>query len=164
MKNKDDNYYMSLALKEASKAYLEDEVPVGAVLVVGDKVIAKAHNERQKKHDVLGHAEVKVIQKASKKLNAWILDNATLYVTLEPCLMCAGAILQARIKRVVFATKEPKFGVVESKMKILFHEAKNEAGADFDTHTPDTYKAVTGGVLEEKSSDLLKQFFKSKRS
>ena len=128
MKNKDDNYYMSLALKEASKAYLEDEVPVGAVLVVGDKVIAKAHNERQKKHDVLGHAEVKVIQKASKKLNAWILDNATLYVTLEPCLMCAGAILQARIKRVVFATKEP------------------------------------GGVLEEKSSDLLKQFFKSKRS
>ena len=142
MKNKDDNYYMSLALKEASKAYLEDEVPVGAVLVVGDKVIAKAHNERQKKHDVLGHAEVKVIQKASKKLNAWIL---------EPCLMCAGAILQARIKRVVFATKEPKFGVVESKMKIFDEKFNHKV-------------EVTGGVLEEKSSDLLKQFFKSKRS
>ena len=140
-----------LSLKEASKAYLEDEVPVGAVLVVGDKVIAKAHNERQKKHDVLGHAEVKVIQKASKKLNAWILDNATLYVTLEPCLMCAGAILQARIKRVVFATKEPKFGVVESKMKIFDEKFNHKV-------------EVTGGVLEEKSSDLLKQFFKSKRS
>ena len=151
MKNKDDNYYMSLALKEASKAYLEDEVPVGAVLVVGDKVIAKAHNERQKKHDVLGHAEVKVIQKASKKLNAWILDNATLYVTLEPCLMCAGAILQASIKRVVFATKEPKFGVVESKMKIFDEKFNHKV-------------EVPGGVLEEKSSDLLKQFFKSKRS
>ena len=102
MKNKDDNYYMSLALKEASKAYLEDEVPVGAVLVVGDKVIAKAHNERQKKHDVLGHAEVKVIQKASKKLNAWILDNATLYVTLEPCDMCKEIIKQSRIDNVYY--------------------------------------------------------------
>ena len=104
MKNKDDNYYMSLALKEASKAYLEDEVPVGAVLVVGDKVIAKAHNERQKKHDVLGHAEVKVIQKASKKLNAWILDNATLYVTLFPCNECAKLIIQSGIKEIVYVS------------------------------------------------------------
>lgn len=94
---------------------------------------------------------MKVIQKASKKLNAWILDNSTLYVTLEPCLMCAGAILQARIKRVVFATKEPKFGVVESKMKIFDEKFNHKV-------------EVTGGVLEEKSSDLLKQFFKSKRS
>lgn len=150
MKIKDDIYFMNLALKEAKKAYNKDEVPVGAVLVINNQVVSRGYNNRQKNKDVLGHAEIIAIKKATKKLDAWILEGATLYVTLEPCLMCAGVILQSRIKRVVYATNEPKFGVVESKMKIFDEKFNHKV-------------EVTKGVLQEESSNLLKEFFKNKR-
>ena len=138
-------------LKLITKAKDKNEVPIAALIVKNDKIISKSYNKVNKSNNILDHAEILVIKKASKKLHNWRLDDCDLYVTLEPCLMCAGAILQARIKRVVFATKEPKFGVVESKMKIFDEKFNHKV-------------EVTGGVLEEKSSDLLKQFFKSKRS
>ena len=119
MKIKDDNYYMNIALIEARKSYNIDEVPVGCVIVKDDKIIAKAHNKREHTNDVFSHAEVQAIKKACKKLNTWKLDDATLYVTLEPCLMCSGAILQSRIKKVVFATFEPKFGTLGSVTNVL---------------------------------------------
>lgn len=150
MKIKDDIYFMNLALKEAKKAYNNDEVPVGAVLVINNQVVSRGYNNRQKNKDVLGHAEIIAIKKATKKLDAWILEGATLYVTLEPCLMCAGVILQSRIKRVVYATNEPKFGVVESKMKIFDEKFNHQV-------------ELTKGVLQEESSNLLKEFFKHKR-
>lgn len=148
--NKDDNYYMNVALKQAQKAYNNNEVPVGAVIVHDGKIISKSYNKRQKNHDVLGHAEIGAINKATKKLKTWILEGATLYVTLEPCLMCAGAILQARIKRVVYATTEPKFGVVESKMKIFDEKFNHKV-------------EVTSGICQEQSSEMLRNFFKDIR-
>lgn len=144
--------YMRLALKEAQKAYDNKDVPVGCVIVINDKVIAKAHNERHNKKDALGHAEVIAIKKACKKLNSWILEDATIYVTLEPCLMCAGAILNARIKKLVYATPEPKFGVIESVTNVLDNPKFN--------HIVEIEK----GVLQEESSTILKSFFKEIRS
>ena len=93
--------YLNLAFQEAKKAYSKDEVPVGAILLKDDKVIAKAHNLKEKKQSATKHAEILVIEKASKKLHNWHLDDCTLYVTLEPCAMCAGAIMQSRIKKVI---------------------------------------------------------------
>ncbi len=152
MGNNLDTYFMWEALKEAQKAFRKDEVPVGCILVKGDKIIARAHNQRQKKHDVLGHAEILAIKKASKKLHAWILDDVTMYVTLEPCLMCAGAILQARIAKVIYATAENKFGVLESKMQLFSKDGL------FNHHV-----YVQKGPLQDVSSTLLKQYFKEKR-
>jgi|LSQX01.2.fsa_nt_gb tRNA(adenine34) deaminase len=148
---KDDLYFMKQALNEANKAYNRGEVPVGCVIVKDDKVIARAYNKRDQKKDVLGHAEIEAIQKATKKLNAWILEDCTIYVTLEPCLMCAGAILQSRIKRLVYGAKEPKFGAVESVAKVLDNDAWNHK------------IEVTGRILEEESSKLLKSFFQKLR-
>lgn len=151
MIDKNDNYFMGLALQEAQKAYKEDEVPVGAVIVIDGKVIASAHNMRQKSHDVFGHAECKVIQKATKKLGTWILDQATLYVTLEPCLMCSGAIIQSRIARLVYATKEPKCGCVGSICNVFVNNQLNH-------HTE-----VQSGILQEDCANLLKDYFSKKR-
>lgn len=149
---KDNQYFMKLALKEAKKAYLEDEVPVGCVLVKDQKVIAKGHNQRQKTKNVLNHAEVITITKAAKKLNQWILEDTTLYITLEPCLMCSGVILQSRIKKVVFAATEPKFGCLGSVINV------------FDENNPFNHKVeIESGVLQEESSQLLKSFFHEKR-
>ena len=152
MKTKDDFYYMNLALKEAKKSYEINEVPVGCVIVLDNKIIAKAHNIREKTKDVFSHAEVVAIKKACKKLNTWKLDEATLYVTLEPCLMCSGAILQSRIKRVVFATHEPKFGTLGSIINV------------FDENNKFNHKVeIVSGICQEESSTLLKDFFKEKR-
>lgn len=148
----EDYYFMKKALEEAQKAYDMDEVPVGCVIVIDGKIIAKAHNERQSKHDVLGHAECVAIKKATRKYKTWVLENATLYVTLEPCLMCAGAILQARIKRIVYATPEPKFGVIESLMSVFSNKKV------FNHHVE-----YLGGVCQEQSSQLLKDYFRHKR-
>ncbi len=148
---KDDRYFMKQALKEAKKAISRGEVPVGCVIVKDNEIIARSYNKRDQKKDVLGHAEIGAIQKANKKLNAWILEDCTIYVTLEPCLMCAGAILQSRIKRLVYAAKEPKFGAVESVARVLDNDAWNHK------------IEVTGGVLEEESSVLLKIFFQKLR-
>ncbi len=143
---------MNLALKEAKKAYLKGDVPVGCVIVKNGEVIAKAHNTRQSKNDTMGHAEINAIRKACKKLNAWILEDATIYVTLEPCLMCAGAILNARISNLVYATEEPKFGSVESVANVLDNDKYNHK------------VKIEKGVLKEESSNLLKTFFKELRN
>lgn len=146
-----DTTFMEIALLEAKKAYRKHEVPVGAVLVIDDKVIAKAHNKRQTSNNPLSHAEINVIKKASKKLGHWILDDATLYITLEPCLMCSGLILQSRIKRVVFAAFQPKFGTAGSKMDVL-------STNDFNHQVE-----VTSGILEKESQQLLQSFFQTLR-
>ena len=148
--NKNEKY-MRLALKEAMIAYQNGDVPVGCVIVKDDKVIAKAHNIRQAKKDTLGHAEVVAIKKACKKLNAWVLEGCTIYVTLEPCLMCAGAILNARIDELVYATEEPKFGSIESVAKVLDNDKYNHN------------VKIEKGVLKEEASQILKNFFKEIR-
>lgn len=137
---------MALALKEAEKAFKKNEVPVGCVIVKDDKVIARAHNLRQTKKSVLGHAEILAIEKASKKLNSWILEDCTIYVTLEPCPMCAGTILQSRIKKLVFAANEPKFGACGSVINLFEKKFNHEV-------------EVIPNVLQEESSKLLKNFF-----
>ena len=147
-----DIKYMKLALNEAQKAALLDEVPVGAVIVKDDVVIAKAHNLRQKKKSVLGHAEILAIQKANKKLDSWMLDDCTLYVTVEPCVMCAGTIIQSRIKRVVYATHEPKFGALGSVIDLSLVN-------DFNHQI-----IVEKGILQEEASLLMKEFFKNIRN
>lgn len=146
-----DEKYMKLALAEAKKAYAMGEVPVGAVIVKDGHVIAKSHNKRQTTKNVFGHAEVLAIGKATKKLNAWILDDCTIYVTLEPCLMCAGAIIQARMKRVCYGASEPKFGALGSLTDI-------SALPNLNHHLE-----VVPHILEEESSTLIKNFFRDLR-
>ena len=142
---------MNLSLKEAKKAELIDEVPIGAVLFKDDKVISKGFNVRESKNDALGHAEMVVIKKANKKLKSWRLDEMTLYVTIEPCIMCGGAIIQSRIKRVVYGAKDTKGGCFGSSINIL--------EADNINHHPE----VVGGVLENECSEIIKEYFKKKR-
>jgi len=143
--------YMELALKEAMKAYKEDEVPVGAVLVCDDKVIAKAHNKKEKKKNPLCHAEIETIKKGIKRLDSKYLDNCDLYVTLEPCAMCAGAIIQARIRNVYYGAYDPKSGSVESVIRI-FDEKK------FNHHP--LYK---GGIMKDECAKILQDYFSNKR-
>ena len=142
-----DIYFMKEALKEAKKAFNKNEIPVGCVIVLDDQIIARGHNLRQTKKSVLGHAEIMAIQKANKKLDSWILENCTMYVTLEPCSMCAGAILQSRIKRLVFGAYEPKHGACGSIINILDNNEFNHQ------------VEITSNVLENESSILLKNFF-----
>ena len=142
-----DIYFMKEALKEAKKAFNKNEIPVGCVIVLDDQIIARGHNLRQTKKSVLGHAEIIAIQKANKKLDSWILENCTMYVTLEPCSMCAGAILQSRIKRLVFGSYEPKHGACGSIINILDNNEFNHQ------------VEITSNVLENESSTLLKNFF-----
>jgi Cytosine/adenosine deaminases len=144
--------YMRMALQEAKKARDIDEVPVGAVIVKEGKVLARSHNEKETKKDVTKHAEIIAIQKASKKLDNWHLDGCVLYVTLEPCAMCAGAIMQARIKKVVFGAFDPKGGSLESCFQLYNIKGFNH------------YPEVESGVLEEESAELLRNFFKAKRN
>lgn len=146
MKNSDE-YFMKEALKEAKKAFDLGEVPVGCVIVSDGKIIARAHNLREKKHSILAHAEILAIQKANKALNTWKLDGLTLYVNLEPCAMCAGCILQSRIKRLVYACSEPKFGAAGSVVNLLDNDKFNHQ------------VEITSGVLAENSQKLLKDFF-----
>ena len=144
--------YMQLALEEAKIAKNENEVPVGCIIVKDNQVISKAHNTRQKNKSAINHAEIKAIDEACKKLCSWQLDDCTLYVTLEPCIMCAGAIIQSRIKRVVYAASEPKFGsfgsIIDLSDSIYKFNHKVE---------------ITKGILENESSMLLKTFFKELR-
>ena len=150
MKNVHEKY-MSLAIKEAKKAYLIDEVPVGCVIVLNNKVIAKGHNLREKTHDVTNHAEIVAIRKANKKLNDWQLVDADLYVTIEPCVMCMGAIIQSRIRHVYYGSEDYKGGGTGSSIDV--RTAKNL------NHQVE----VTGGLLKEECSQLIKDYFKSKR-
>ena len=142
---------MELAYKEALKAFEEDEVPVGCVIARGDKVIAKAHNRKEKKNCAVYHAEIECINKTAKKLDNWNLKGCCMYVTLEPCMMCTGAIINSRIDKVVFACRDPKGGAMVTN--IILDEVKNL------NHYPE----IEEGVMEKECSDLLKKFFKGKR-
>ena len=143
--------HMQMALNEAKLAALEDEVPVGCVIVKDSKVIAKAHNLRETNHDPLGHAETLAIKKASEVLNDWQLVNCELYVTVEPCIMCAGAIIQSRISKVIYGAPDIKGGAFGGSINVL--EAQNI------NHRPEIIK----GVLEKECTEIIKNYFKSKR-
>ena len=146
-----DVKFMKLAIKEANKAELIDEVPVGCVIVRNDKVIARGFNHRESKRMVISHAEIEAINKANRKLDAWRLEECDIYITVEPCIMCAGAIIQARFKRVIYGARDFKGGAFSSSINVL--EAKNI------NHHPE----VVGGILEEECSSLLSNYFKKKR-
>lgn len=141
---------MNEAIKEAKKAYIKDEVPIGAVIVKDGKVISRAHNLRESKQCSTAHAEILAIEKACKKLGTWRLDECDLYVTLEPCPMCAGAILQSRIRKVIFGALDRKGGSIVSNMKMYEVKGYN--------HYPDI-----DVQLNDECSQLLKDFFKQKR-
>lgn len=117
--NNSDEYYMKEALKEAKKAYQNGDVPVGAIIVINDKIVSRGYNQKEKKKNALLHAEVIAINKALKKLDIKILDNATIYTTLEPCLMCMGAIINSRIKRIVVGTLDQRFGMITNKVNLF---------------------------------------------
>ena len=147
----DDEKWMSLAIKQAIKAEKVGEVPIGAVLVRDGLLISKAHNQPITKNDATAHAEIQLLRKAGKKLENYRLINTTLYVTLEPCAMCFGAIIHARIKRIVYGAYDSKTGVCGS--------SKDLSKANFFKHKI----SITGGVLEKKCSQLLYTFFKTRR-
>ena len=146
-----DEYFMRLALREAERALEHDDVPIGAVIVHEGEVLAAAPNERELRGDPTAHAEMLVLRAASEKLGGWRLLDTVLYVTLEPCAMCAGAIVLARVPRVVFGTTDPKAGAVGSVFDILREPRLN--------HRPD----VAGGLLAEDAGDLLRAFFAARR-
>ena len=143
--------YMKIALLEAKRAAKEDEVPIGCVIVKDDKIISRGHNKREKKNDVTSHAEIEAIRKASKKLNDWQLIGCDLYVTIEPCIMCMGAIIQSHINKVYYGSEDPKGGAVVSSLNIL--EVKNI----------NHYPKIEGGILKEECSTVIKEYFKVKR-
>ena len=141
--------FMKEALKEAKKAYNKLEIPVGAVIVKDGKIIARAHNIKEEKHDTTKHAEIIAIQKASKKLETWRLNDCEMYVTLEPCPMCAGAIIQARIKKVYIGAMDEKTGACGSVLN-LFKDFKFNHNVELET-----------GIFKEDCEKILKDFFKS---
>ena len=143
--------YMKQALKEAKKAYIKGEVPVGAVIVHNGKIIARGHNLKEKKSDVTSHAEINAIKKAAKKLNTWRLNDCDIYVTLEPCAMCSGAIIQSRIHNLIFGAYDLKGGCVTSKVN-LFKEGLFNHNVN-----------VIDGIMEKECSSLLKEFFVQRR-
>jgi tRNA(adenine34) deaminase len=146
-----DEYFMRLALREAERAVEHDDVPIGAVIVQGGEVLAAARNERELRADPTAHAELLALREASTKLGTWRLLDTVLYVTLEPCAMCAGAIVLARVPRVVFGADDPKAGAAGSVFDVLAEPRLN--------HRP----AVAGGLLAEESADLLRSFFAARR-
>lgn len=150
MTPREDEKWMRMALAEAQKAADEGETPVGAVLVAGGELIAAGHNAREAKHDVTSHAEMETIRAAASKKGDWRLSDMTLYVTLEPCPMCAGAILAARIPRVVYGAKDATAGAMGSVLNL----PRYPLGA-----RPE----VVSGVLAEESRALLQSFFRSRR-
>ena len=143
--------FMKEALKEAKKAYDKLEVPVGAVIVKDGKIIARAHNLKETKFDTTKHAEILAIQKASKKLNSWRLLDCEMYVTLEPCSMCAGALINSRIKKVYIGAIDEKTGAVGSVFNLL------------DDYTFNHKVEYEKGVLQDECENILKEFFKELR-
>lgn len=142
---------MRAAIKEAEKAKIKDEVPIGCVIVKDNKIIARGHNLRETKQQSINHAEIIAIQKACKKVGSWRLEDCDLYVTLEPCCMCAGAILQSRIRNVIYGASDPKGGSIDSTLHMY-----DQAGFNH-------YPTVQAGVLQDECAQLLKNFFKEKR-
>ena len=147
----EDERFMREAKKQAMKAYALREVPIGCVIVYEGKIIARGYNRRNTDKNTVSHAEINAIRKASKKLGDWRLEGCTLYVTLEPCQMCAGAIIQARVDRVVIGSMNPKAGCAGSVMNLLQIEGFNHQ------------VKITEGVLEEECSEMLSAFFRELR-
>lgn len=143
--------WMKEALKEAKKAYNKLEIPVGAVIVKDGKIVARAHNSKEEKKDTTKHAEIIAIQKASKKLENWRLADCEMYVTLEPCTMCAGALIHARIKKIYIGTMDEKTGACGSVLNVL------------QDYTFNHQVEVETGVLQKECETLLKEFFKKLR-
>ena len=141
----DDNYFMKQALIEAQKAYESDEVPVGVVVVVDQKIIARAHNLTERLTDVTAHAEMQAITSAANFLNGKYLKGCTIYVTLEPCVMCLGALYWSQLRRIVYGASDPKRGFLQANL------------------SPHPKTTVEKGVLEKEASELLNTFFRSKR-
>lgn len=148
---KNDEFYMSLAIEQAKKAEALGEVPIGAVIVVNGEVIASAYNLRETTQNAVTHAELLAIEKACQKTGSWRLEQAELYVTLEPCPMCSGAILLSRIERVVYGAKDPKAGCAGTLMNLLEDSRFNHQAE------------VVSGVLEEKCGSMLTEFFRELR-
>lgn len=146
-----DEKYMKAAIAQAKKAAALDEVPIGCVIVQDGKIIARGYNRRNTDKNTLAHAELAAIRKASKKTGDWRLEDCTMYVTLEPCQMCAGAIVQSRLKRVVIATMNPKAGCAGSVLNLLQMEAFNHQ------------VEITRGVREEECATMLSDFFRRLR-
>lgn len=146
-----DEYFMKEALKQAKKALAINETPIGCVIVRDNKIIARGYNRRKVEHCTLGHAEIKAIKKASRAVGDWRLDDCTIYITLEPCQMCAGAIVQARIPRVVIGAMNPKAGCAGSVVNLL-------ENPDFNHQCE-----VTRGVLQDECSSILTDFFSELR-
>ena len=144
-------HYMKLALEEARQAMAEEEVPIGAVIVRDDRVIARAHNQREQLHDPTAHAEMIAITQAAEALRSWRLDDCTLYVTLEPCPMCAGAIVQARIPTVVYGAADPKAGAVHTLYRLLDDRRLNHRCL------------IVSGVLARPCGEILTRFFQQQR-
>lgn len=135
-----DNYFMDLAFKEAKKAFKKNEIPVGCIIVKNNKIISRAYNKKEKNNKTIDHAEIIAITKANKKIKNWRLDNCIMYVTMEPCMMCCGAIEQSRIKKVIYGCKNDKYGYLSK------------------------YKKIESKLLyEEKYKLLIQNFFKTKR-
>lgn len=144
-------HFMRAALREAEQALAEDEVPIGAVIVHGERIIAAAHNQREQLHDPTAHAEMIAITQAAQALSSWRLEECLLYVTLEPCPMCAGAIVQARVPWVIYGATDPKAGAVHTLYQLLDDARLN--------HRCET----TAGVLAAECGAMLSQFFQAKR-
>lgn len=144
--------YMKQALIEARKAYVKEEIPVGAIIVRDNKIIARAHNIKEEKNDTTKHAEIIAIQKASKKLDSWRLNDCEMYVTLEPCAMCAGALIQSRIKKVYIGTMDLKTGACGSVLNLL------------EDYTFNHKVEIEKGIMQQECEKILKDFFKMLRS
>jgi len=149
--NHPDDEFMREALKEAHKAARKGEVPVGAIVVKDGKIIGRGHNLTEKKQSALTHAELMAISQATKKLKSWRLVDCDLYVTLEPCTMCAGAIVLSRVRNLVYGTTDPKAGAVHSTAKVTENEKLNHR------------VKISSGVLKEECSSVLTDFFKEMR-
>ena len=147
-----DQFYMQIALAEAERAGQKDEVPVGAVMVHRGEIVGRGHNRREELQSPIAHAEIAAIEQAAARLRSWRLEECTLFVTLEPCIMCVGAIVQARIARVVFGCLDPKGGAVESLYRALENPRLN--------HHPQ----ITRGVLESECAGILTDFFAGLRA
>jgi tRNA(adenine34) deaminase len=146
-----DIYFMKIALEEAKKALDKSETPVGAIVVKDDEIISRSHNLRESLQDPTAHAELLAIKDASEKLGRWRLTDCTIYVTLEPCAMCSGAMILARVKRLVYGASDPKAGTAGSLMNLLSHEKLNHQ------------VEVESGILAKECGEILSDFFSSRR-